>query len=420
MTTTHNRIECPNCQHEVDVNRILHQKLEADLKKKYNRQLKQQQVSLEEERRKIADTQAAIEAREKEIEEQIRRGIDDKLRCERQKIIDAERIKAESAQSDSIAMLEKELHAQQNKVKELHKTRTEIAKLQREKDALKLNLEAENEIKFNAALADERVKIQQRESQRNELRVSEKEHIIKQLRDQLTQAQQKAEQGSVQTQGEVQELAVERWLQSQFALDAIEEINKGALGGDCVQIVNTRERQNCGTIYYESKRTKSFQTGWIEKFKADIQRRNADIGVLVTAAMPADMDRMGMRDGIWICTYEEFKGLSQVLRQTLIQLDRAVVSRENRGDKMHMLYDYLSGNEFRQQVESIVEGFTQMQMDLDKEKRSMQGHWKKREKQIDRVLTNTTYMYSTVRGIAGSAIPEVPALEMDNYGVYNQ
>lgn len=419
MKAPHNSIECPNCHHEVDVNRILSQKLEADLAKKYNEQLNQQMAVLDEERRKINDTMSAVEAREKRMEEQISRGVSERLRTERRRIVEAERSKAESAQAESFALLEKELQSQQTKVKELHKSRAEIARLQREKDELKLTLDAENEVKLNATIVEERVKIQQQEAQRNELRVREKEHVINQLRDQLVQAQRKAEQGSMQTQGEVQELALENWLQSQFALDSIEEIKKGALGGDCVQVVNTRERPNCGSIYYESKRTKAFQPGWIEKFKGDIQRRNADVGVLVTAAMPADMDRMGMRDGIWICTFEEFKGLSQVLRQTLIQLDRAMLTQENRGDKMHMLYDYLSGNEFRQQVEAIVEGFTQMQADLEKEKRSMQGHWKKREKQIDRVLTNTNYMYSTIRGIAGSSIPVVPALELDDHIAYS-
>ncbi|HDY75754.1 MAG TPA: DUF2130 domain-containing protein, partial [Candidatus Marinimicrobia bacterium] len=222
----------------------------------------------------------------------------------------------------------------------------------------------------------------------------------------------KQEQGSMQMQGEVQELAIEEWLATQFPLDVIEEIKKGARGADCIQTVHTRNRQNCGTIYYESKRTKDFQPGWIEKFKNDIRDKGADIGVLVTEAMPSDMDRMGMREGIWICSYEEFKGLCVVLRESIIQLSNAVVSQENKGDKMTMLYDYLTSNEFRLQIEGIVEGFTQMKSDLETEKRSIMGHWKKREKQIEKVVLNTNFMYNSIKGIAGNAVQTVKALEI--------
>ena len=215
-------------------------------------------------------------------------------------------------------------------------------------------------------------------------------------------------------QGEVQELAIEDWLTAQFPLDSIEEIKKGARGGDCIQVVNTRSRQNCGKIYYESKRTKDFQPAWIEKFKADMREKGADIGVLVTEAMPSNFDRMGIKDGVWICTYEEFKGLCAVLRESIIQLSLAVASQENKGDKMHMLYDYLTSNTFRMQVEAIVEGFSQMKSDLDSEKRSMQRIWKQREKQIEKVITNTVDMYASIKGIAGNAIQSVKALELNS------
>ena len=215
----------------------------------------------------------------------------------------------------------------------------------------------------------------------------------------------------MQLQGEVQELAVEEWLAATFPLDTIEEIKKGARGADCVQIVHTRNRQNCGTIYYESKRTKGFQPSWIEKFKHDIRERGADIGVLVTESMPADMERLGLRDGVWICTFDEFKSLCHVLRESVIRLSEALTAQDNKGDKMGMLYDFLTGNEFRLQVEAIVEGFTQMQTDLESEKRSMAGIWKKREKQIQKVLLNTTNMYGSVKGIAGNAIQSVSLLE---------
>jgi hypothetical protein len=176
--------------------------------------------------------------------------------------------------------------------------------------------------------------------------------------------------------------------------------------------VNTRTQQKCGTIYYESKRTKDFQPSWIEKFKNDIRERSANIGVLVTEVLPSDMDRMGLKEGIWICTYEEFKGLCKVLRESIVQISNAIVSQENKGDKMVLLYNFLTSNTFHMQVEAIVEGFTHMRMDLESEKRAMQKIWKVREKQLEKVMTNTIDMHSSIKGIAGSAIQDIKQLEM--------
>jgi len=160
------------------------------------------------------------------------------------------------------------------------------------------------------------------------------------------------------------------------------------------------------------KGQKTFQPSWIEKFKADMRNKGAGIGVLVTEAMPTDMDRTGQMEGVWVCNFEEFKALSKVLRESVIQISNALVSQENKGGKMEMLYDYLSGNEFRMQIEAIVEGFSQMKKDLDSEKRSMQRIWKQRDKQIEKVIHNTVDMYGSIKGIAGDAIQPVKQLEL--------
>ena len=220
----------------------------------------------------------------------------------------------------------------------------------------------------------------------------------------------------MQLQGEVQELAIEEWLKEKYPFDTIDEVKKGARGADCMQIVHTRESQNCGRIYYESKRTKDFQKSWIEKFKADMREKGADIGVLVTDVMPSDMQRMGLYEGIWICSFEEFKGLSAVLREQIIKIHHAMKSQENKTDKMSLLYGFLTSNEFKMQIEAIVEAFTTMQSDLDSEKRSMQRIWKQREKQIEKVLDNTINMYGSIRGIAGNAIGNIKALELEYSG----
>jgi hypothetical protein len=312
--------------------------------------------------------------------------------------------------------LQKELNDKSQQIQELNKTKAEIEKLKREKLELKEAIEADAQRRLTQVLHEEKEKIRKAEEEKNEMRFKE---MQKQLEDQkrLTEEmKRKQEQGSMQLQGEVMELAIEEWLSMQFPLDTIEEIKKGARGGDCIQIINTRTHQNCGSIYYESKRTKDFQPGWIEKFKADIRIKGANIGVLVTEAMPSDMQRMGMKDGIWICSFEEFKGLCNVLRESLIQISNSIASQENKGDKMQMLYDYLTGNTFRLQVEAIVEGFTQMKIDLESEKRAMQSIWKKREKQIEKVTLNTIDMHASIKGIAGSAIQSVKLLDMPEEG----
>jgi hypothetical protein len=287
--------------------------------------------------------------------------------------------------------------------------------LKREKDELKEVVEAESQRKLSIQIQEEKEKIKRSEEERNELRIRE---LLKQLEDQkkLTEEmKRKQEQGSMQLQGEVQELAIEEWLMASFPMDTIEEIRKGARGGDCIQTVHTRTQQNCGRIYYESKRAKDFQPSWIEKFKADMRDKACDMGVLVTEVMPSDMQRMGQKDGVWICTYEEFKGLCSVLRETIVQISSTLVAQENKGDKMHLLYDFLTSSTFRMQVEAIVEGFTQMKSDLESEKRSMQRIWKQREKQIEKVIVNTIDMYGSVKGIAGNAVQEVKALELPDF-----
>ncbi len=277
---------------------------------------------------------------------------------------------------------------------------------------LKESIEAEAQKVLNEKLIEEKEKIRKSEQNKNELTVKELEKKLDDQKKLMDEMQRKHEQGSMQMQGEVQELIIEEWLANNFPLDIIEEVKKGARGADCLQIVNTRTKQNCGTIYYESKRTKDFQKSWIEKFKEDIREKGANIGVLVTDAMPADMERVGLKDGIWICTFEEFKGLCFVLRESIIQISNALVSQENKSDKMGMLYDFLTSNEFKLQIEAIVEGFTQMKDDLESEKRAMQRIWKSREKQIEKVVTNTVNMYGSIKGIAGKAIGTVQALEL--------
>ena len=229
----------------------------------------------------------------------------------------------------------------------------------------------------------------------------------------IEDAKRKSEQGSMQIQGEALELAIESWLSSQFPFDSIEEVKKGAFGADCVQTIHTRALQNCGVICYESKNTKSWSDAWITKLKQDMIKVNADLGVLVTSVLPNDMERMGFVDGIWVCSLDEFKGSVSLLRESLIRVHKTVQREENKSDKMTLLYNYMTGNEFSMQMKAIVDGFMKMQEELEKEKRSLMASWKRREKTIDGVLMNTTEMYGALQGIAGSsAIVHIDALEL--------
>jgi hypothetical protein len=410
-----NQIKCPNCGTSIDVQDILSHQLEEEIKQKYQSQIAQEKKKYEVEQEKLKQEKLDFEQKKKKENELFQDRLEKQLKEGKKEIEAILKHKLKEEQSEQFEALQKELNEKSEQVKELSRSKAEIEKLKREKSELKDSVEAESQKKLNEILSIEKEKIKKAEEDKNELRFKE---MQKQLEDQkkLTEEmKRKQEQGSMQLQGEVQELAIEEWLISKFPLDTIEEIKKGARGGDCIQIVHSRTEQNCGTIYYESKRTKDFQPTWIEKFKADIRDRGANIGVLVTEVMPSDMDRMGLKDGIWICNYEEFKGLCAVLREGILQVNNAISTQENKGDKMDLLYDYLTSNTFRMQIEAIVEGFTQMKSDLDSEKRSMQRIWKQREKQIEKVVTNTIDMYGSIKGIAGNAIQSVKALELPGY-----
>lgn len=421
--TNQTTIKCPNCNTEIDINEVLYHQLENKYKNEHLAEKKKLEAEIEAKRKEYKTHLDSLKAKEEEFkeqkekfEEEIKKATQIQLKAERVKLQDELRKEILDEQGESIALLQKQLEEKSNQVKELNNAKAQIGQLQREKEEMESSIMAKAELTLNEKLKLEKEKIQKATDEQNELKLRQKDEQLRQLQEQLQIAQRKAEQGSMQLQGEVQELAIEEWLKEKFPFDTIDEVKKGARGADCMQIVHTRESQNCGKIYYESKRTKDFQKSWIEKFKADMREKGADIGVLVTDVMPSDMKRMGLYEGIWICSFEEFKGLSSVLREQIIKIHHALISQENKTDKMSLLYGFLTSNEFKMQIEAIVEAFTTMQSDLDSEKRSMQRIWKQREKQIEKVLDNTINMYGSIRGIAGNAIGSIKALELGYSG----
>ena len=406
------QIKCPNCNELIDVQDILAHQLEDKIEKKFKADFAEKRNKVEQERVQLNSARVELEQSKSKQSELLQEELEKRLKEEKGILESKLKLKIDEEQSERIDLLQKELNEKSEKVRELNRSKAEIEKLKREKSELKEAVEADSQRKLNEILTSEKDKIRKAEEERNELKFKELHGQLEEQKRLTQEMKRKQEQGSMQSQGEVQELAIEEWLATAFPLDSIEEIKKGARGGDCIQIVNTRNRQNCGSIYYESKRTKDFQPSWIEKFKADMRAKEANIGVLVTEAMPSDMTRMGNKDGIWICSYEEFKGLSGVLRESIVSVSLAVSSQENKGDKMNMLYDYLTSNSFKMQIEAIVDGWSQMKSDLDSEKRSMQRIWKQRDKQIDKVTLNTVEMYGAIKGIAGNAIQSVQSLEL--------
>jgi len=323
------------------------------------------------------------------------------------------KIKITQETEEQLKLLKQELDEKSNQVKELNASKAEIERLKREKEEIESKAKADAEIQLIQKLKEEKEKYLKESDEKLELKLKEKDEQLEQIKRQLDETKRKAEQGSTQIQGESQEHIIESWLTSFFQFDDIEEIGKGAFGADCVQTINTRDLQNCGKICFESKNAKAWSNDWITKLKQDILKVNADIGVLVTQAMPKNMERMGFLDGIWVCSLSEFKGSASLLRDGLIKVKQATLHQENKTDKMHILYDYLTSNEFNMQFRSIVNGFMQMQEELDKEKRSLMASWKRRQKNIDMVLANTTEVYGSIKGIAGNAIENVKVLELE-------
>ena len=431
MSTTPNTIKCPNCGTQIDIDEIFYHQIEEKFKQQQISERQKLQAEVDEARKQYKSHLDALKAKEEalneekeKMEEAVKVATKAQLKAERAKLANELKRQIVEEQSEAMAAMQRELEAKSKQIQELNAAKIEIAQLKREKEELSLKAKMEAEAELNKRLSEEKAKMQSMLDEMAKqklkeiedaqaLKLKEKDEQLEQLKRSLDDAKRKMEQGSMQVQGEALELAIESWLSTQFPFDTIEEVKKGAFGADCVQTVHTREMQNCGVICYESKNTKAWSDNWITKLKQDMLKVNADIGVLVTSVYPNGMERMGWVDGIWVCSLEEFKGSVSLLRESLIRVHKTVQKEENRGDKMVLLYNYLTGNEFQMQLKAIVDGFMQMQTELDKERRSLMAAWKRRQKLIDGVLQNTTEMYGSLQGIAGSGVlGHIEALEL--------
>ncbi len=403
-----NKIKCPKCGEEIDIENLI----QAEAKDALDKKLAQQKAQLD---KQLEEYKKQTESLKSQLEKEKEKAIDDALKSQKQEFkAKEEELKKNirEEQKEAYQELEKELEEKSLQIKELNKLKAEKSRLEREKEELQEKIIADTEKEFSQKLVEEKQKYQKQAEEKFELQIKELQKQLQDQKDLTEEMKKRQEQGSMQLQGEVQELAIEKYLKENYIYDEIKEVGKGDMGADSLQIVNTSYKPNCGTIYYESKRTKTFKEDWIAKFKNDIQEKGADIGVLVTAVYPKSMTRMGMKDGVYICTYEEFKALSFILRETLIKISDTKTLQENRHEKSAILYNYLTSTEFRFQFETIVNAFVGLQNDLESEKRAMNKLWKKREKEIQNVLSATTDMYGAIQGISGNAIQRVEALEL--------
>lgn len=395
-------ITCPNCQHQFEPGDSMRDEIQKELR---TQMLDWQNKKDQEFKLKEQSFQQLLSDQEKEaaakLEEEKK-----KLQAELQ---DSIRKSVSSDFENQLKMLEQTASDNAEKLKESRKK--ELEYLQKEQ-ALQ-NREAELQINIQRQLMDEREKLKEQlikeeaerisiKDQEYQLRVKELE---KQLEDQKRLAEEmrrKSEQGSMQLQGEVQELMLEELLASSFPFDKIEEVGKGVRGADCIQIVRNQFGTETGKIIYESKRTKDFSTDWIEKLKNDMRSLGADVAVIVTQAFPKDMERFGEKDGVYICTFAEVKSVALVLRNAILKVWDAKKSQDNKGDKMVMLYDYLIGSEFSEQWKAIREGFMSMKLSIQRERDAMEKLWKAREKQLEKVLLNAAHIKGSIEGIAGA------------------
>ena len=405
-------VSCPKCATNINVEELLYKEVQNSLQKEFDFKTEKQILAVGNEIENLKKKQQVLDLERKKLKETVEESVASRVAAERKKVEEQIRKQIVGETEDEINAYKIELQKKSNAVKDANKIRAELEKTKRDMEELEGQIRLENEEKLSKEIAKQRKQIQFEQEQKWQMKLAEQEKKLEDTSKQLKEAQRKMDQGSVQMQGEVMELAIQNWLQQNFPTDSIEEIGKGVKGGDCLQTVKSFGGLDCGTIYYESKRTKEFQKEWIPKFKADMIQRNAFVGVLITEVMPKDMVRLGQKDGVWICTLEEFKSLCFVLRESLILLANVKIAQENKGEKMTMLYDFLTGHEFRMEIEALVEGFTQMNQDLETEKRAMEAIWKRREKQIKKVILNTTQMYGSVRGIAGDSIKPIALLEL--------
>ena len=392
MTT----IKCPSCNHEFAITDALNDEAKASIQKeKINLRLQMEKyVKAKEEEYKLKE-----KARDTELE------------IEKNALLKLAQDKAKETYTLQLTALEQENKDKQIQVNELRQKELDLLRQNREM----LDRENNVELEIEKRLLEDRKKteqtIGQKEQEKYELKMKEKDIANDSLKKTIEELKRKVEQGSMQVQGEAQELLLEELLKDNFIHDTLSEVGKGVEGADCIQTVTTRTGQVCGTIIYESKNAKHWKNEWLAKLKTDKRNKNADLAILVTQVFPKGVTQCTELEGVWVCSFAEVIPVVHLLRSGLMKINEVQKSQEGKGEKMQLLYNFLTGNEFRGQVEATLEGFLSMRNSIAKEKMTMEKIWKEREKQIEKVLLSTSGMFGSIKGIAGSSIADIPLLD---------
>ena len=403
-------IKCPKCGNEIPLTEALTGQIEDALRAKLEVEANKKAQELEKEKQALKQQAKELEAKQQTFDEQIAK----QLKAERKKIVEQEKTKILAEHFEKTKVLEEELEEKRKQLSEANKKELELRKqrekLEEEQDAFELTVQRK--------MDEERKNIAEHASKKaaeeQQLKMREKDDQLAAMKKQIDELKRKSEVGSQEAQGEALEGALQDVLQQTFPNDQIEEIKKGARGADVLQKVFSNGKE-CGMILWESKNTKDFQKGWIEKLKKDQQDKKADIAVIMTVTLPKEIDNFGRFEDIWITDYNSAIGLATALRQTLVSVTRERGRIKYQEGMKDIIYDYVTGKEFSMRVRQIAAAYIEMQKDLETEKRSMTRIWSKREKQITLVLENLSGMRGEIEGIVGGQklLPEVDNLSLE-------
>ena len=387
-------ITCPHCGKQIPLSDAITHDIEERLKKAFDTESKRK----EQEFKKAFDEQ--------------QKGYEEKLKQKQAKLAQQAKKEAEESVSTKLTDLNTELEKKSKQLKDAEKKELDFLKRERELEERERTLKLETE----RTLSRERKKIWNeavsKTLEEHQLKDREKDQQLTDMKKQIEELKRKAEQGSQQVQGEVLELELEEALRSNFPTDDIEAVAKGVKGGDVIHRIITSSESNCGVILWEAKHTKAWSDAWLDKVKEDQRQAKAEIAIIVSAVLPKGINRFGNLNGVWVSDFQSVVGLAIVLRTNLIEIYRTRNALVGKNEKKELVYKYLSGPEFRQRVEAIVESFVSMQNDLNAEKRAMEKAWSKREKQIQRVIQNTAGMYGDLQGMIGASLPEIKILQL--------
>lgn len=412
-------IVCPNCKTEIKLTESLAAPLIEATRKRYEHQLEQKEADVAKREDAIRQQRESVERAKDAIDEEIAA----KLATERQKIVAEEALKARHVLANDIeqrdqevASLKEVLQEREAKLAEAQKAQAELIRKQRELDDAKREMDLTIEQRVQESLTIVREKAKKDAEEGLGLKVREKEEQISSMQRQIEDLKRKAEQGSQQLQGEVQELELESLLRSRFPLDGIEPVPKGEFGGDVLHRIVGPTGRPSGTILWEVKRTRNWSDGWLAKLRGDQRAAKAEIALIVSHALPKGIETFDLVEGVWVTQPRCAIPVAIALRESLIGLSAARQAGDGQVTKMELVYQYLTGPRFRHRVEAIVEKFSEMQADLDRERKAMTRLWAKREEQIRGVIESTAGMYGDLQGIAGQSLVEIEGLELPLLG----